>query len=176
MTKHLTLIAFIIASLQVLAIDTKVPELHWTLPTTLEGIRQERANLKIEEEPMPVSIMCQGRGVKEVKGVKVVKGDKEVQVDVDKSERYWTVKRDMTLASAPYIALGIALHAVKRDVRKVNNDINDGFNNKVDDYLQYAPLALTYGLKATGYQGRSQWGRLLVSNAFSAAIMAALGK
>lgn len=62
MTKHLTLIAFIIASLQVLAIDTKVPELHWTLPTTLEGIRQERANLKIEEEPMPVSIMCQGRG------------------------------------------------------------------------------------------------------------------
>ena len=174
MTKHLTLIAFIIASLQVLAIDTKVPELHWTLPTTLEGIRQERANLKIEEEPMPVSIMCQGRGVKEVKGVKVVKGDKEVQVDVDKSERYWTVKRDMTLASAPYIALGIALHAVKRDVRKVNNDINDGFNNKVDDYLQYAPLALTYGLKATGYQGRSQWGRLLVSNAFSAAIMAAL--
>ena len=183
MTKHLTLIAFIIASLQVLAIDTKVPELHWTLPTTLEGIRQERANLKIEEEPMPVSIMCQGRGdkgvqgvngVKGVKGVKGDKGDKEVQVDVNKPERYWTVKRDMTLASVPYIALGAALHAVKRDVRKVNNDINDGFNNKVDDYLQYAPLALTYGLKATGYQGRSQWGRLLVSNAFSAAIMAAL--
>ena len=162
MTKHLTLIAFIIASLQAFAIDTKVPELHWTLPTTLEGIRQERANLKIEEEPMPVSIMCQGRG------------EQGVQVDVDKPERYWTVKRDMTLASVPYIALGIALHAVKRDVRKVNSDINDGFNNKVDDYLQYAPLALTYGLKATGYQGRSQWGRLLVSNAFSAAIMAAL--
>lgn len=161
MTKHLTLIAFIIASLQVLAIDTKVPELHWTLPTTLEGIRQERANLKIEEEPMPVSIMCQGRGAR------FLCTEQGVQVDVNKPERYWTVKRDMTLASAPYIALGIALHAVKRDVRKVNNDINDGFNNKVDDYLQYAPLALTYGLKATGYQGRSQWGRLLVSNAFS---------
>jgi hypothetical protein len=95
-------------------------------------------------------------------------------VDVSKSERYWTVKRDLSLASVPYLTLGIALHAIKRDVRKVNNDINEGFHNKADDYVQYAPMLLTWGLKATGYEGRSQWGRLLASNAFSAVIMAGL--
>ena len=97
----------------------------------------------------------------------------EDAVDV-KEERYWTVKRDLTLASVPYIVLGITTHSIKRDIRKVNSDINTGFHNKADDYLQWAPLALTYGLKATGYQGRSQWGRLLVSNALSGAIMAAI--
>ena len=51
MSRYLSLLSLLLASLQALAIDTQVPELHWTLPTTLEGIRQERANLKIEEEP-----------------------------------------------------------------------------------------------------------------------------
>lgn len=89
-------------------------------------------------------------------------------------ERYWTMKRDLSLSCAPYIVMGGVLHTVKHDVRKVQHDLNYGFRNKVDDYLQYAPLAFTYVLKATGYQGRSQWGRLLVSNAFSAVIMAGL--
>jgi len=95
-------------------------------------------------------------------------------VSINKEERYWTVKRDLSFASVPYIALGFAARAVKKDIRKVNLDINAGFHNKADDYVQYAPLALTYGLKAFGYEGRSQWGRLLVSDAFSAIIMAAL--
>ena len=166
MLRHFPLFILLLATLQAFAIDTQVPALHWTLPTTLEGIRKERANLKITEEPMPVSIMCQG-----------MTGNLSVQneaVDVNKTERYWTVKRDMTLASVPYLTLGAALHAVKRDVRKVNNDINEGFHNKADDYIQYSPLLLTWGLKATGYEGRSQWGRLLASNAFSAVIMAGL--
>lgn len=171
MSRYLSLLSLLLVSLQALAIDTQVPELHWTLPTTLQGIRQECSKLNIKEEPIPASIMCQGRGDKEVQGVQGVKG---VKVDVGKPERYWTVKRDMTLASVPYLTLGIALHAVKRDVRKVNNDINEGFHNKADDYIQYSPLLLTWGLKATGYKGRSQWGRLLASNAFSAVFMAAL--
>ena len=152
------------ASLQALAIDTQVPAYHWTLPTTLEGIRQERAKLKITEEPLPASIMCQRQY-----GMPVSADAVNV-----KEERYWTVKRDLTLASVPYIVLGITTHSIKRDIRKVNSDINTGFHNRADDYLQWAPLALTYGLKATGYQGRSQWGRLLASNALSGAIMAAI--
>ncbi len=95
-------------------------------------------------------------------------------VNVGQEKRYWTVKRDLSLASVPYLALGLALRTIKEDVRKINMDLNPGFHNKVDDYLQYAPLALTYGLKAAGYEGRSQWGRLLVSNAFSAVLMATL--
>ena len=166
MSQHLALIAFIMVSFQAFAIDTQVPALHWILPTTLEGIRQQASKLKIEEEPMPVSIMCQS-----------VHHEMPVQreaVGMTKPDRYWTVKRDMTLACVPYLTLGFALHAIKRDIRKVNTDINGGFRNRADDYIQYAPLLFTWGLKATGYEGRSQWGRLLTSNALSAIIMAGL--
>ena len=44
-----------------------------------------------------------------------------------------------------------------------------------DDYLQYSPAVLMLGLKVCGYKGRSDWSRMLVSDAFSAAIMAASG-
>lgn len=154
------------ASLRVFAIDTRLPALRWTLPTTLEGIRQEQAKIRPAPEPMPASVMCRGQlGRLSV-------GDEAFSTDGEK--QYWTVRRDLSLACVPYIALGIAFHANKRDVRKVNHDINYGFHNKADDYVQFAPLLLTYTLKATGYEGRSKWGRLLVSNAFSAVIMAGL--
>ena len=166
MQKGLTLLLLLMASLQVFAIDTRLPALHWTLPTTLEGIRQEQARIRPVAEPMPASIMCRGQ-----------LGRMSVADEAFSTEgemRYWTVGRDLTPASVPYLALGAALHAVKWDVRKVNNDINKGFHNKADDYVQFAPLLLTWGLKATGYEGRSKWGRLMVSNTFSAAIMAGL--
>lgn len=166
MRKYLFFFFLLMASLQAFAFDAQVPELHWTLPTTLEGIRQECSNQTIKEEPMPVSIMCQG-----AHNELLVRKE---AVGVTKPDRYWTVRRDMTLACVPYLTLGFALHAIKQDIRKVNTDINEGFHNKADDYIQYAPLLLTWGLKATGYEGRSQWGRLLASNALSAAIMAGL--
>ena len=173
MQRHLPLFVLLLASLQAFAFDTEVPELHWTLPTTLvtpqpfggELLNGKWLNGKSSNE-LPPSIMCQN-----------MYGHLSMQqeaVDAGNQERYWTVKRDLTLASIPYLTLGIALHTIKRDVRKVNNDINKGFHNKADDYIQYAPMLLTYGLKATGYEGRSQWGRLLASNAFSAVIMAGL--
>ena len=140
--------------------------MQWELPTTLDGIRQERANMKVTEDPIPVSIMCQGQHNN--------MSLQDEAVNVNKEERYWTVKRDLSLASVPYIIFGITTHSIKRDIRKVNNDINSGFHNRADDYIQFAPMLLTYGLKATGYQGRSQWGRLMASNALSAAIMAGL--
>ena len=46
------------------------------------------------------------------------------------------------------------------------------FRYHYDDYLQYSPAVLMVGLKAFGYKGRSGWGRMLVSDAFSAGIMA----
>lgn len=175
MKNYLFPVFFLLASFQAAAnitptLSEKEFEFHWTLPTTLDGIRQECANLKISEDPIPASIMCREQH-SGVQGVQEVQG---VQVDVDNSERYWTVKRDLSLASVPYIVLGISAHAIKRDVRKINNDINSGFHNRADDYIQYAPLVLTWGLKAAGYEGRSKWGRLLASNALSAAIMAGL--
>ena len=173
MKKHLLSFVFLLTVLQAYAIlnpnlskGEGEYKLQWSLPTTLEGIRQERANLKIKEEPVPTSIMCQ----KQYNNMSI----SPEAVDVSSGGRYWTVKRDLTLASVPYIVLGVSAHAIKRDVRKVNNDINTGFHNRADDYIQWAPMALTYGLKAFGYQGRSQWGRLLASNAFSGIIMAGI--
>ena len=173
MSKHLLPFFFLMVSYQVLAIDTQVPALHWTLPTTLHELRNNGQGagewlLTDGQSPneIPVSIMCQRTS-----------DNSSVQaeaVSVNKEERYWTVKRDLSLASVPYITLGLAAHAIKRDIRKVNNDINSGFHNRADDYIQYAPMVLTYGLKATGYEGRSQWGRLMASNALSAVIMAGL--
>lgn len=42
-----------------------------------------------------------------------------------------------------------------------------------DDITQYIPAVLTLGLKVSGYQGRSTWGGMLVSDVFSVGIMAA---
>lgn len=44
----------------------------------------------------------------------------------------------------------------------------------IDDYTQYAPAALTLGLKICGYDSRSSWGRMAVSDAFSVAVMTAV--
>ena len=46
-------------------------------------------------------------------------------------------------------------------------------HHEYDDYLQYAPVALTVGLKAAGYESRSSWGRMLTSDALSVAVMTA---
>ena len=46
------------------------------------------------------------------------------------------------------------------------------FSYMYDDITQYAPAALVYGLKAFGYESRTKWGGMLVSDVFSVGIMA----
>ena len=48
------------------------------------------------------------------------------------------------------------------------------FHYSFDDYLQYSPAAAMLGMKIFGYDSRSSWGRMLVSDAFSVAAMAAV--
>lgn len=79
----------------------------------------------------------------------------------------------LAVVAAPLIMGGAAMTFCDRDFRALRNSYAVGFRHDYDDYLQYAPLALTWGLKACGVQGRSSWGRMIVSNAFSAALMAA---
>lgn len=45
------------------------------------------------------------------------------------------------------------------------------FHYIYDDYTQYAPAAVMLGLKAFGYEGRTRWAGMLVSDAFSVGIM-----
>lgn len=58
------------------------------------------------------------------------------------------------------------------EFHNLRNDLIPAFKNHVDDYLQYVPAAAMIIMKAAGVKGRSSWGRMLVADAFSVAIMA----
>ena len=60
------------------------------------------------------------------------------------------------------------------DFLMLRNTIYPDFRHHYDDWTQYAPAAVMVGLKACGYKGRSTWGRMLVSDAFSVASMTIL--
>lgn len=62
--------------------------------------------------------------------------------------------------------------SIDTDLRQMRFNAVPGFRYRYDDYIQYTPAVLLTGLKAFGYKGRSSWGRMLVSDAFSAAVMA----
>ena len=59
-------------------------------------------------------------------------------------------------------------------IRQLRYNAMPSFSSTYDDYLQYVPGVVLAGLKAAGYESRTCWGRMLVSDAFSAAIMAGL--
>ena len=63
-------------------------------------------------------------------------------------------------------------HSLDSDIAALRNNWMPAFDYSYDDYLQYAPAGVMLGLKIGGYEGRSEWGRMLASDAFSAAIMA----
>ncbi len=59
------------------------------------------------------------------------------------------------------------------DIYTIRQNDFSTFRYKYDDYLQYGPAGAMLIMKACGYESRSSWGRMLTSDAFSAAIMAA---
>ncbi len=90
---------------------------------------------------------------------------------------------DMTFVGIPLFVAGWGIRGEKTLFR-VNQRIEDGgkrntqlitdFNTRLDDYTQFFGPALVAGLKLGGYEGRSDWPRLLASAGMSYAIMAAL--
>ena len=82
--------------------------------------------------------------------------------------------KDMTYMGVPLIAMGFFVKSQKKDFREIRNNFEPTFHHEFDNYTQYLPLALTYGLKIGGVEGRSNWSRFLVSNAFCYATMAAM--
>lgn len=65
-------------------------------------------------------------------------------------------------------------HNFDYGIRQIKYNSIPDLTYKFDDYLQYSPAAAMVIMKACGYKSRTSWGRMLVSDAFSAAIMAAL--
>lgn len=62
--------------------------------------------------------------------------------------------------------------SIDTDIWELRSNAIPEFRSHYDDYLQYAPVALLVGMKVGGYESRTKWGRMLVSDAFSAAFMA----
>jgi len=89
---------------------------------------------------------------------------------------------DMTFVGIPLFAAGWALKGDKAMFRvnakaeqggKKNTQLLTDFKTGIDDYTQFFGPAMVVGLKLGGYEGRSDWPRLLASAGMSYAIMAA---
>ena len=88
---------------------------------------------------------------------------------------------DMTFVGVPLFVAGWAVKGDKAMFRvnakaeqggKKNTQLLTDFKTGIDDYTQFFGPAMTVGLKLGGYEGRSDWPRLLASAAASYAIMA----
>ena len=88
---------------------------------------------------------------------------------------------DMTFVGIPLFAAGWALKGDKAMFRvnqkaekggKKNTQLLTDFKTSIDDYTQFFGPAMVVGLKLGGYEGRSDWPRLLASAGMSYAIMA----
>lgn len=78
----------------------------------------------------------------------------------------------MLFVGTPLIVGGVVMQAYDSDFRRLRNGYSRSFRHDYDDWLQYAPAGAMVALKACGVRGRSSWGRMLVSDAFSAGLMA----
>lgn len=77
-----------------------------------------------------------------------------------------------TYIAAPFIVSGLALYnnSGKR-FQDLRNEFAPNFSKGFDDYIQYSPALILYGLKIGGVKGKSSWKRLLTTQAFSAVSM-----
>ena len=90
---------------------------------------------------------------------------------------------DMTFVGIPLFVAGWALKSDTNMFRvnakadqggKKNTQLLTDFKTGIDDYTQFFGPVMTVGLKLAGYEGRSDWPRLLASAGMSYLIMAGL--
>ena len=90
---------------------------------------------------------------------------------------------DLTFVGVPLFVAGWAVKGDKAMFRvnqkaesggKKNTQLLTDFKTGIDDYTQFFGPAMVVGLKLGGYEGRSDWPRLLASAAASYGIMAGL--
>ncbi|ADV45130.1 phosphatase PAP2 family protein [Bacteroides helcogenes] len=79
----------------------------------------------------------------------------------------------MTYVGAPLIIGGMIVKNQDNHFRSLRNDYMPTFRRHIDDYLQYAPAATMLGLKLSGVESRSSWGRMIASDALAGLLMAA---
>lgn len=74
----------------------------------------------------------------------------------------------------PLIIDGLLVKGSDRHFRRLRNTYMPGFKSGYDNYLQYLPAAVMLGMKIGGVEGRSSWGRMLTSDAFSIIAMTSI--
>ena len=90
----------------------------------------------------------------------------------------YTFMDDMTFVGVPLFLAGLAIKGDKAMFRvnqkggKENTQLLSDFKTGIDDYLQFFGPTAVVGLKLGGYEGRSDWPRLLASAALSYGVMA----
>ena len=77
----------------------------------------------------------------------------------------------MTYIGVPLVVGGLIVKSEDDHFRSLRNDYMPRFDRHADDYMQYASAAIMLGMKVAGVQSRSSWGRMIVSDAFSAILM-----
>ena len=73
----------------------------------------------------------------------------------------------------PLIVGGIIEMEHNKKFRELRNSFIPKFHNEIDNFTQYLPAGVMFGMKAFGVPSRSKnWGEMLTADAFSAIIMA----
>lgn len=103
-------------------------------------------------------------------------GDTPTVFVLSKGEEFYRNKYvQMTYVGVPLVITGVlSQQYVAGKFYDLRNAYAPEYHCPVDDYLQYAPGLAAVIMKACGVQSRSSWGRMIVSDAFSVAIMAAV--
>ena len=99
---------------------------------------------------------------------------KENAKKVKVTDCYYNFNRDFSYVPLPVIAAGYIAKSQKKNFRSARQSFEPEFEHHLDDWLQHGPLALTFGLKFAGVEGRSDWKRYLVSGVLSYATMGAI--
>lgn len=88
---------------------------------------------------------------------------------------------DQTFVGIPLFIAGIIAKNEKKSFRQDYENtsarsrlIKYNFHSEIDNYTQFAPMVLATGLNVAGVEGRSSFGRYLVSGAMAYGIMAAI--
>ena len=80
---------------------------------------------------------------------------------------------DMTFAGVPLFIAGIIAKSEKNAFKQLEkHSLVTKFKTGIDDYTQFFGPAAVVGLKLGGYEGRSDWPRLLASAGMSYGLMA----
>ncbi len=80
----------------------------------------------------------------------------------------------MSFVGAPLIVTGFIMKGEDTHFRSLRNDYAKEFHRPFDNYTQYIPAAVMMGMKAFGVENRSDWGRMIASDALSAIIMSSV--